>query len=208
MKIYDCSIQDNVIHVRGSLSGISRAPLFRFEQTFTVSRDGTVLVGLRGTVRSDAAYLPRLGLDWTLPGGHNAFAYYGNGPVESYRDMCHAGSVGLYESTAEKEYVPYVRPQEHGNHTGVRQLRIGRLEFTAEDTMEIQVSRYSTQALLKAEHTDELEPDGLVHLRTDYKVSGLGSNSCGPELEPQYRLSEKEISFRFAIRPLCEGARS
>jgi beta-galactosidase len=68
--------------------------------------------------------------------------------------------------------------------------------------MEIQVSRYSTGALLKAEHTDELVADGKIHLRTDYKVSGIGSNSCGPELEKPYRLAEKEIDFRFSIRPL------
>ena len=94
-----------------------------------------------------------------------------------------------------------MRPQEHGNHTAVKWLRIGDLEISAED-MEINVSRYSTAALTKAEHTDELVADGNTHVRIDYKVSGLGSNSCGPSLEKQYRLDEKEISFRFFIRPL------
>ena len=80
-------------------------------------------------------------------------------------------------------------------------LRIGGLEFRAEQEMEIQVSRYSTAALLKAEHTDELAADGKTHLRIDYKVSGLGSNSCGPKLEKRHRLDEKEIQFTFFIRP-------
>ena len=35
----------------------------------------------------------------------------------------------------------------------MKMLRIGGLEFRAEQEMEIQVSRYSTAALLKAEHT-------------------------------------------------------
>jgi beta-galactosidase len=68
--------------------------------------------------------------------------------------------------------------------------------------MEIQVSRYSTAALLQAEHTDELIADGKTHLRVDYKVSGIGSNSCGPELEPEYRLAEKEIKFMVSIHPI------
>ena len=68
--------------------------------------------------------------------------------------------------------------------------------------MEINVSRYSTAALLKAEHTDELIADGKTHLRIDYKVSGIGSNSCGPELEQEYRLAEKEIRFTFSIQPM------
>jgi beta-galactosidase len=52
-----------------------------------------------------------------------------------------------------------------------------------------------------AEHTDELCSDGLVHLRIDYKVSGVGSNSCGPALEEKYRLSDEEIKFAFTVKP-------
>ena len=198
VKIYDCRVEDGCILVSGSLSGVSRAPLFRFTQRIGISEDGIISMTLRGTVRGDAFWLPRLGFEWVLPGQVSDFTYYGNGPAESYRDLCHAGSVGLYSSDAASEYVHYVRPQEHGNHTAVRMLRIGGLEFRAEE-MEINVSRYSTAALLRAEHTDELVADGKTHLRIDYKVSGIGSNSCGPQLEPEYRLSEKEIDFRFTI---------
>ena len=48
----------------------------------------------------------------------------------------------------------------------------------------------------------ELVKDGKTHLRIDYKVSGLGSNSCGPALEEKYRLAEKEIKFAFAVKPV------
>ena len=96
--------------------------------------------------------------------------------------------------------MPYVRPQEHGNHTTVKWLRIGGMEFSA-DELEIQVSEISTAALTKAEHTDELARDGNTHLRIDYKVSGLGSNSCGPDLEKIYRLEEKQIHFHFCMQP-------
>jgi beta-galactosidase len=202
VKVYDCWVEDNAIIVSGSLSGISRTPLFRFVQKIEIAEDGEITITLRGTVRQDAIWLPRLGFEWELPGGVTDFTYYGNGPIESYRDMCHAGYVGLHESNAEAEYVHYVRPQEHGNHTSVKMLRIGKLEFRAEDEMEIYVSRYSTAALLKAEHTDELIADGKTYLRIDYKVSGIGSNSCGPELEQEYRLAEKEIDFTISIHPI------
>ncbi len=129
------------------------------------------------------------------------FRYYGCGPLESYCDMCHGGVVGLYESTAAREYVPYVRPQEHGNHVDVRLLEIGKLRFESDVPFSINVSEYATAALDRAEHTDELVSDGKTHLRVDYKVSGIGSNSCGPELEPQYRLSEKNIRFAYVITP-------
>ena len=33
-------------------------------------------------------------------------------------------------------------------------------------------------------------------------MSGVGSNSCGPELLPQYQLSQAEIDFSVRIRPI------
>ena len=206
VKIYDCTVEDGDILVHGALSGISRAPLLKFTQRVQILADGQIRLELTGDIRDDAIWLPRLGYEFTLPGQTEDFTYYGNGPAESYRDLCHAGSIGLHESSAGREYVPYVRPQEHGNHTAVKWLRIGDLEISAED-MEINVSRYSTAALTRAEHTDELVADGKTHLRIDYKVSGIGSNSCGPELEKKYRLADKKICFRFRVKPCKEVAR-
>ena len=200
VKIYRCFVEEGCIVVEGALAGISRAPLMKFTQRVSVYADGTVKTQLQGNIRKDAFWLPRMGYEFSLPGEMDHFAYYANGPYESYRDLCHAGRIGLFESTVEKEYVHYVRPQEHGNHTSARWLRIGDLEFAAAD-MEVCVSQYSTAALTKAEHTDELVSDGKIHLRIDYKVSGIGSNSCGPELEKMYRLDEKEFSFCFTMRP-------
>ncbi len=204
MKVYDCAIREGEICLSASLAGVSRLPVVRYTQRIAIHTDGTIDLDLQGRVREDAFWLPRFGFDFVLPGENQSFSYYGNGPHESYRDMCHAGAIGLYSSTAGQEYVPYVRPQEHGNHTGCQWLRIGDLQVRGRD-LELCVSNYSTEALLKAEHTDELAADGRVHLRVDYKVSGIGSNSCGPSLEKQYRLEEKEICFRFSLAPAFLG---
>ena len=201
VKVYGCRLEEGCIVVEGALSGISRAPLMKFTQKISIRQDGSVTTELTGDIRKDAFWLPRMGYEFSLPGAHNTFAYYANGPYESYRDLCHAGRIGLFESSTDQEYVHYVRPQEHGNHTSARWLKIGDMEFTAEQ-MEFNVSNFSTAALTKAEHTDELVADGKTHLRIDYKVSGIGSNSCGPELEKPYRLAEKEIAFRFTMRPV------
>lgn len=203
-KVYSCEVRDGVIVVEGSLAGVSRAPVMKHRLTVAILEDGTMDICLEGQIRRNAPWLPRLGFDWLLPKTASDFTYYGHGPIESYCDMCHYAPVGLYSSTAEEEYVPYVRPQEHGNHNGVRMLRIGKLEFTAETPFECNVSNYSVDALFRAGHTDELVEDGMVHLRIDYRMSGIGSNSCGPELARKCRLEEKEVSFRFSVRP-CSG---
>ena len=77
-----------------------------------------------------------------------------------------------------------------------------KLRFESGNAFECNVSSYSVDAIDRAEHTDELVCDGKTHLRIDYKVSGIGSNSCGPELLDQYRLSDKQIGFCFVISPL------
>lgn len=200
-KVYSCALKDGIIVVEGALSAVSRVPLMKHTLTVTIGEDGRIDFSLEGKIRPNAVWLPRLGFEWTLPAASSAFTYYGHGPIESYRDMCHWAPVGLYSSTARQEYVPYVRPQEHGNHNEVRLLRIGKLAFAADQSFECNVSKYSTDALFKANHTDELVSDGKVHLRVDYKVSGIGSNSCGPALSRKHRLEEKDIRFTFSMKP-------
>jgi beta-galactosidase len=76
------------------------------------------------------------------------------------------------------------------------------MEFTTEKCFECNVSKYSIETLFRAMHTDELDEDGKIHLRVDYKMSGIGSHSCGPALSKKYRLDEKEISFAFSMKPV------
>jgi beta-galactosidase len=83
----------------------------------------------------------------------------------------------------------------------VKELTIGKLTFRGREEFECAVSRYTALDLYRAKHTDELHSDGKVHIRIDYKMSGLGSNSCGPLVAEEHRLSEKEIHFAFDICP-------
>ena len=115
--------------------------------------------------------------------------------------MCHCSQIGLYNSDTDSEYVPYVKPQEHGNHTDTVYLKIGKLAFSAQNGFEFNASNFGWKSIYEANHTDELLKDGKTHLRIDYKNSGSGSNSCGPSLAVKYRLNEKKIDFAFSVRP-------
>ena len=200
-KVYECECTDNVITVKGSVSGVGRAPWIRYTLKVSVDTLGKINVSLDGDVRENAYWLPRLGFEVCLPQENADFKYFANGPYESYCDMCHAGCIGAYESAADYEYVNYIRPQEHGNHTAAKMLTIGKMCIEA-DNFEFNVSSYSTETLTQAQHINELVSDGKTHLRIDYKVSGVGSNSCGPVLEEQYRVDEKKINFNFTIKPI------
>ncbi len=64
--------------------------------------------------------VPRIGIRFRLPASMNEVQYYGRGPEENHIDRYHGTLIGLYSTTAEKMYTPYVRPQENGHHTDTR----------------------------------------------------------------------------------------
>ena len=58
------------------------------------------------------------------------------------------------------------------------------------------------EELAEKRHNYELAPCGETVLCVDYKMSGVGSNSCGPELPKKFRVQEKSIAFAFHLHPL------
>ncbi|MBQ2614415.1 MAG: glycoside hydrolase family 2 [Clostridia bacterium] len=203
-KIYDCYVEDNTIWVKGSIGGMARMPLFQYTAQYVFYQDGMVQVILDGETKKNLApgfYLPRLGFEFTLDKENDSFTYFGRGDGENYCDMHYHTKVGKFQSDAEKEYCEYIHPQEHGNHTKTKTLDMDcGLSFVAEEEFEFGVSKYTAEVLTEATHIDELVSNGKTNLRIDYKVSGIGSNSCGPELLEQYRLNEKKIHFSFYLK--------
>ncbi len=200
--IYSVECENGVITVKGSLAGVSRLPIFRYTLNITVSSDGKINYALDGDVREKAIWLPRLGFCFTLSENSDKFKYFGMGPYECYCDMKNHAITSWHESDADREYVPYVYPQEHGNHTGVRVLKVyNGLTFESDKPFDMSVLHHSTEQIYKATHTDELVRSDKTFVHIDYKMSGLGSNGCGPELKECYRLSEKKIIFNFTCAP-------
>lgn len=197
-KVYECDLLDGSIKVKGSLAGVSRTPYMQYNYTVTVYNDGRIDFNFDGNIRESVIWLPRFGLEFSMPVENAKFSYFGYGPLESYCDMRHASTVNLYNSSADNEYVPYIYPQEHGNHTGVRMLALNNIKFTGND-LDCNVSSYSSKELTAATHTDELKKSGKTFVRIDYMDSGIGSGSCGPALMPQFRFDDKEIKFNFTM---------
>ncbi len=192
--------QDNVISVRGSIAGVGRMPFLQYVIDFAFYNEGVMEVKLSAKIRENCVWLPRVGFEFGFLKEAEAFRYYGRGPVENYCDMTLQTTTNWFESSAQAEYVPYIMPQEHGNHTGCKQLELqNAVTFVAEKEFDINVSEYSTKALADAMHIDELKKDDMVHVRIDYKNCGVGSASCGTQLRQKYRVSEKEIEFSFAV---------
>jgi beta-galactosidase len=48
-------------------------------------------------------------------------------------------------------------------------------------------------------------PEKETTVIIDYKNAGIGSASCGPELNPIYQITEKEFDFSFCFKPCFVG---
>ena len=199
-KVYSCTVKDNVITVEASLAGVARLPIMKYKVNYEFFECGEIKVTFDGDVREFSSYLPRLGFEFTLIKPNDTFTYYGMGPEESYCDMNAHAKMGLYSSSAKDEYVNYVVPQEHGNHFGARFLGMDSgISFVTDTAFEVNVSEYTIDNIFKATHTNELTKNGYTNVRIDYRVSGIGSNSCGPELLEKYRVNDKKINYSFYI---------
>lgn len=200
-KVYSCDISENKIVVSGSLAGVARRPILYYWATYEFYLNGEIKINVNCKKGNEVdIYLPRFGFEFTSPVSDEGFTYFGMGASENYCDMHHHCQVGTYTSKASKEYVNYVVPQEHGNHIKTKRLEMDNgLTFATNNEFEFNVSEYTSDTLTKAMHTNEISKNGYTNIRIDYKVSGIGSGSCGPQLIDKYRLNESEFDFEFYI---------
>ena len=127
-------------------------------------------------------FLPRIGLQMTVPGGYEQFTWYGRGPHENYVDRNYGAQVGLYSGTVDEQYVPYIVPEENGNKTDVRWVALTNdagVGLLAVGAPEVSAHHYTTQDLTDATHTYELQRRDDITLNLDYGQSGLGSATAG-----------------------------
>ena len=198
-----------IIETKQILSCLALAPFVRYETTYTIHPNGVISVIVNGKCEYKY-FLPRFGMDFVLRAGTENVEYYGKGPHENLIDMCHHVTTGHYKTTVDAEYVPYIKPQDFGNKTDVSWVCVtdilgrGLLVRSAEENkFEFAVSHYSTENIMDAEHTWDLDRKDKTYLRIDYKVSGAGSGSCGPELDDKFRLhGDEEFSYAFDLLPI------
>ncbi|MBV8141695.1 MAG: DUF4981 domain-containing protein, partial [Verrucomicrobia bacterium] len=176
------------------------------QHSYTITPDGGIQVENIFIVDQTIPDLPRLGVVLILPPGFEKLSWFGRGPFENYGDRKRAALVDLYESTVMEQYVPYIMPQEHGNHTDVRWLSLScekaRLLVEAAGPMEFSASHYTAQDLDAAYHTYDLHPRAEVILNLDYRQRGLGTESCGPGPLEQYKIRPGRYSWSYRLRPL------
>ena len=127
--------------------------------------------------------------------------------MESYCDKHRASSHGIFGGYIENFHEDYIRPQENGSHYDCSYVTVEsethKVEAMGEKTFCFNVSAYTQEELTEKKHNFELETSDYTVLCLDYAQSGIGSNSCGPELLEKYRLDCKE--FKFEMKMMLYG---
>ena len=118
--------------------------------------------------------------------------------------------MGVYKTTATDNFEPYVRPQENSSHYNTKWATVASagghgLMFLKKTGFEFGVSHYSAEYLTETAHDYELVPAKETYVSVDYKQSGIGSGSCGPQLIEKWQLNEKSFSFAFSVLPVRTG---
>lgn len=213
VKCYSCDISEineKYICVSSKLSLGSAVfrPIMQINVKYTFYAEGGVKIDTENEVRENLPMLPRFGMCFCMPYGNEKLSYFGRGPVESYIDKRHASYEDLFETTVSKNFEPYVRPQENSAHADTKWACVcnlnghGLLFSRCDVDFSFNCSHYTSEQLTNTNHDYELVPMKQTAVNLDYRHNGIGSNSCGPELNKKWRFDEKKFNFSVRILPV------
>ena len=180
--------------------------------SYLIKSSGEIMISVSLTPgTSGLPELPRFGLNLQIPGNLYQVTWYGRGPWENYSDRNSSAFVGLYSTSVDDLYTPYIRPQENGYRTDVRWV-----EFTGKEGVGLRIKGsplfcfsalpYTYEDLVTyswgGKHTTDLKKRDFIDLNIDHKQLGVGGdNSWGAQPYPKYRLPVKNYFFSFSLKP-------
>lgn len=201
-KIRIDKFQHNVIKVE-SLMKVVKGDGY-YKALYTIYGDGNFSVDVEFTPKKE---LIRLGMQTELAPEFKHFEWYGRGFHESYEDRKTGAAVGKYTGTAEDLIHDYVFPQENGNRTDVRWVKVLNTEgkgFKISDNsgkyLNFSAWPYTQEDLENAEHINELPRKENVTLNIDYRQRGVGGDFPAlPTVHDEYKL-KKDVKYTYSFR--------
>lgn len=148
--------------------------------------------------------LPKLGYQLAIPKTHKNIEWYGRGKFETYPDRKTGAKVGIYKSNIDDEFVPYLIPQDYGNHTDVRWLKVENksgkgFQIKSQELLNFSYHKYSTENLSRAMYSFQLKESDANFLNLDFEVSGVGGTAIR-QLQ-KYRVKPQTKTYKISIQP-------
>lgn len=153
--------------------------------------------------------LARYGFTFGMRDSVKDMTFYAKGPFENYCDRNTAAILRKYSGKAEDFNHEYLSPQENGNHTEARYLKLGDSDnglivLAQEKPFEFSVLPYSMEKIEKADHAHELVKDDHYTITIDGKQRGVGGDTPALAcLKPQYKIKPGEV-HRLSCRVILD----
>ena len=207
-RVYKTTIENKessiTITSHMSLIPIYREKVLDIAIKWSILPNGLIKSEIDAVKNVNSPFLPRFGVEIKLDKSYENLSYFGLGPYENYQDKHYASYLGRFNSSVSKIHEDYIRPQENGSRSLCKEVEIynenSSIYVASQDDFSFNVSHFSTEELTNKKHNFELVQDDATYLIIDYKQSGIGSNSCGPELDHKYRLNETAMKFNFYLK--------
>lgn len=172
---------------------------------YVFNGDGSIDVELK---LIPIAEMERYGFTFALREGVDGIEFFGKGPFENYCDRATAALIKVYSGKAEDFVHDYLYPQENGNHTEVRWLKVGGDKGVAieakENPFEASVHPYTLEMLDDAKHMHELNGLDYLTINIDGRQRGVGGDTPAMAcLKPQYKIlprKQQTLKFRLSIK--------
>jgi len=193
-----------VIQIQTHASAKNNPTAFQNRYAYEIRSTGDII--LTHTVTPEGKmpnYLPKMGLQMELDESFRNWTWKGRGPFETYPDRKTGARFGVWETTVDEAYVPYLIPQDHANRTDVSWSvhtngELG-LFVQFDKPLNVSLQKWETENLSRALLIPQLKSfDGLT-LNIDPQVSGVGCTAVS--ILNKYRVFPTEVTYAVRFLP-------
>lgn len=174
--------------------------------TYQIYEDGRIQIAMSQEGDPEAEPMPEFGFLLKVPVDYNRMVWYGKGPEENYQDRNRGYKLGVYEKQVKDNMIKYLNPQECGNHTEIRYLKVvdenGSGLLLTGDRMEGSVLPYTPHEIEQAGHHYELPHIHKSVIRISSHQMGVGGDdSWGARTHDEYLVNaDKPREFTFSLK--------
>jgi len=182
-------------------------PEAKVDVKYFVHPNGKIDIAMDYKAVEGLPHMMKFGMDFSIPARFDTLIWRGLGPDETYPDRDFGLPYGTYTNKVVDNVPGYLKPQDCGNHVGVRYASItdanghGLRIAMQDNPLNFAALPYTSHELEQATHAYELPPIHKTVLSINSAVMGIaGDNSWGARPEEMFEMpSNKDYSLKFSI---------
>ncbi|MFT4093390.1 MAG: glycoside hydrolase family 2 TIM barrel-domain containing protein [Niabella sp.] len=194
---------NGVLSVYTLINDSAKAEIF-----YSVDKEGRLKIDYNLDADPSLPNIPKVGMQMGIDKKFTGITWYGRGPMENYIDKNYGADIGIYNMDIYRFMENYVVPQENGNRTDARWMRLsapaagGGLKIIADSLLSMSAWPYTEKNISEARHTIDLVPAAYITLNIDLKQMGVGGNDSWSEVAApldKYQIKAGSYHYSFYI---------